>query len=43
MAQAQELRAQDGWSMRLRFCYWLARGLWVEPRVIWLARSLALY
>jgi hypothetical protein len=28
---------------RLRFCYWLACGFWVRPRVVWLARSLALY
>ena len=28
---------------RLRFCFWLACGFWVRPRVLWLARSLALY
>ncbi len=29
--------------IRLRFCLWLACGLCVRPRVLWLARSLALY
>ena len=29
--------------LRLRFCFWLACGLWVRPRIVWLARSLALY
>jgi hypothetical protein len=31
------------WGARLQFCFWLACGVWVRPRVIWLARSLALY
>ena len=40
MEQAQ--RAQYGWWTRVQFCFWLAGGVW-EPRVRWLARSLALY
>ena len=32
-----------GWSTRAQFCFWLVCGLWVRPRVRWLARSLALY
>ena len=44
MTYGGEHRTQFGWLARLRFCYWwLACGLWVEPRVHWLARSLALY
>jgi hypothetical protein len=34
---------QFGWWTRVQFCFWLACGLWVRPRVMWLARSLALY
>ena len=35
--------AHYGWWTRLWFWFWLACALWVEPRVRWLARSLALY
>jgi hypothetical protein len=43
MTYGGEHGAHFGWWARLRFCYWLACGLWVEPRLRWLTRSLALY
>jgi hypothetical protein len=43
MAYAETHRAPYGWWARLRCWYWLACGLWVEPRVRSVARSLALY
>ena len=36
-------RTLHGWGTRLWFCYWLARGFWIDPRLGWLARSLGIY
>ena len=41
--RARNQRTLHGWGTRLWFCYWLARGFWIDPRVGWLARSLGIY
>jgi hypothetical protein len=43
MAESEAEIAGLGWWTRLQFCFWVAFGLWARPRVVWLARSLALY
>jgi hypothetical protein len=40
LGNARKHGAGYGWWIRLRFCYWLACALWVEPRLRRLARTL---